>query len=99
MAIRTDDTGFGGLLLLQDTESFCYCVYAVLLADAADAAPGDRVLLCNGLLALEVKEIVCRTRKVSAMAWTPCCWRMPPMQPRMTGCWIWAAETAPLLSS
>ena len=57
MAIRTDDTGFGGLLLLQDTESFCYGVDAVLLADAADAAPNDRVLDLgsgNGAVALIV---------------------------------------------
>ena len=44
MAIRRDDTGFGGLILLQDTDSFCYGIDAVLLADYCRAEPSDRVL-------------------------------------------------------
>lgn len=35
MALRLDDTGFGGLMLYQDTEAFCYGIDAVLLADFA----------------------------------------------------------------
>ncbi|MCR4804213.1 MAG: tRNA1(Val) (adenine(37)-N6)-methyltransferase [Clostridia bacterium] len=43
MAIRTDDTGFG-LLLLQDPDAFCYGVDAVLLADYCRADAKDRLL-------------------------------------------------------
>lgn len=35
MAERIDDTGFGGIRLIQDTEQFCYGVDAVLLATFA----------------------------------------------------------------
>lgn len=35
MAERTDEIGFGGLKLIQDTDHFCYGIDAVLLADAA----------------------------------------------------------------
>ncbi len=44
MAIRRDDTGFGGLILLQDTEAFSYGIDAVLLADASRALPSETVL-------------------------------------------------------
>ena len=44
MAIRTDDTGFGGLLLLQDPSAFCYGVDAVLLADYCRAQVSDSLL-------------------------------------------------------
>ena len=39
MARRTDDIGFGGLRLIQDTDYFCYGVDAVLLADFAADSP------------------------------------------------------------
>lgn len=32
MAVRADDTGFGGLVIFQDPDAFCYGVDAVLLA-------------------------------------------------------------------
>lgn len=35
MALRVDDTGFGGIQLMQDTDYFCYGTDAVLLADFA----------------------------------------------------------------
>ena len=35
MALRIDDTGFGGIKLIQDTDYFCYGTDAVLLADFA----------------------------------------------------------------
>lgn len=35
MALRLDDTGFGGIKLIQDTDFFCYGTDAVLLADFA----------------------------------------------------------------
>ena len=35
MAERIDDIGFGGLRLIQDTDTFCYGIDAVLLADFA----------------------------------------------------------------
>jgi tRNA1Val (adenine37-N6)-methyltransferase len=38
MALRLDDTGFGGIRIYQDPQTFCYGVDAVLLADfAADS--------------------------------------------------------------
>ena len=55
MAVRSDDIGFGGLTLLQDTETFCYGVDAVLLADYCKAAATDTVLDLgsgNGAVAL-----------------------------------------------
>ena len=49
VAVRTDDTGFCGYKLLQKTESFCYGVDAVLLADFCEARKDDTVLdLCCG---------------------------------------------------
>lgn len=44
MAIRTDDTGFKGYKLLQDTDAFCYGVDAVLLADYSRAEETEHVL-------------------------------------------------------
>lgn len=41
MSKRIDDTGFGGLRLVQDPDQFCYGIDAVLLADFA-AASGFR---------------------------------------------------------
>ena len=35
MAERIDDIGFGGYRLIQDTDTFCYGIDAVLLADFA----------------------------------------------------------------
>lgn len=35
MALRVDETGFGGIRLIQDTDYFCYGTDAVLLADFA----------------------------------------------------------------
>lgn len=37
MSERTDEIGFGGLKLIQNTDHFCYGIDAVLLADAAAA--------------------------------------------------------------
>ena len=57
MAVRTDEIGFGGLKLLQDTEAFCYGVDSVLAADMCVVKHSDRVLdLCsgNGVIALIV---------------------------------------------
>jgi len=49
MALRLDDTGFGGIMIYQDPEQFCYGVDAVLLADfaakgAAKSGENGRVL-------------------------------------------------------
>ena len=44
MALRVDEIGFGGYTLVQDTDSFCYGVDAVLLADFAQVQPDDTVL-------------------------------------------------------
>ncbi|MBR5642545.1 MAG: tRNA1(Val) (adenine(37)-N6)-methyltransferase [Firmicutes bacterium] len=44
MAVRADDTGFGGLILLQDPETFCYGVDAVLLADYCKASSSEVLL-------------------------------------------------------
>ncbi len=55
MAIRRDDIGFGGLVLLQDTDAFSYGIDAVLLADYAGVQASDRVLDLgsgNGAVAL-----------------------------------------------
>ena len=49
MPRRIDEIGFGGWKLVQDTDSFCYGVDAVLLADICRAQSSDRVLdLCCG---------------------------------------------------
>lgn len=43
MTLRLDDTGFGGLMLYQETDAFCYGIDAVLLAAfAADTAAGKK---------------------------------------------------------
>lgn len=58
MTLRADETGFGGIVLLQDTDSFCYGVDAVLLADYSRALASDRVLdLCcgNGAVAFIIR--------------------------------------------
>ena len=60
MAIRTDDIGFGGYKLMQDTDAFCYGVDAVLLADFAKAQEMDQVLdLCcgNGAVSLIMEAL------------------------------------------
>lgn len=60
MAIRTDDIGFGGYKLMQDTDAFCYGVDAVLLADFAKAQETDQVLdLCcgNGAVSLIMEAL------------------------------------------
>ena len=57
MAVRADDIGFGGLTLLQDPETFCYGVDAVLLGDYCRASAADTVLDLgsgNGAVALIV---------------------------------------------
>ncbi len=41
---RIDDTGFGGLKIIQDRRLFCYGVDAVLLADFCCAKKNDKVL-------------------------------------------------------
>ena len=54
---RVDEIGFGGYRLIQDSESFCYGVDAVLLADFCEAGHQDTVLdLCcgNGAVSLIV---------------------------------------------
>ncbi len=67
MTLRTDDIGFGGFRLMQDTEAFCYGVDAVLLADAAVCGHNERIAELgsgNGAAALIIeakyapKEIV-----------------------------------------
>ena len=55
MTVRADDTGFAGLTLLQDTETFCYGVDAVLLADYCRASSSETILDLgsgNGAVAL-----------------------------------------------
>ena len=55
VAVRSDEIGFGGYTLLQEPDSFCYGVDAVLLADFCAAVPEDTVLdICcgNGAVAL-----------------------------------------------
>ncbi len=57
MAIRTDEIGFGGLKLLQDTDAYCYGVDSVLLADMCRAGNGDWMLdICsaNGVVSFIV---------------------------------------------
>jgi len=44
MALRRDDTGFGGYSLLQDDSLFCYGIDAVLLADFSRCGNADRVM-------------------------------------------------------
>lgn len=44
MAVRKDEIGFGGYVLYQDDEGFCYGVDAVLLADFSLAGASDRVI-------------------------------------------------------
>ncbi len=47
--LRTDEIGFGGYKLLQNTDAFCYGVDAVLLAEFSQARENDTVLdLCCG---------------------------------------------------
>ena len=49
MRLQTDEIGFGGYRLMQDADAFRYGVDAVLLADFAAPAAGDRVCdLCCG---------------------------------------------------
>lgn len=43
MAERTDEIGFGGLKLIQDTEAFCYGIDAVLLAECASKSRHRRI--------------------------------------------------------
>ncbi len=43
MVLRSDETGFGGFTVLQDTDAFCYGIDAVLLADAARCGTQERV--------------------------------------------------------
>lgn len=43
MSLRTDEIGFGGIRLVQDSDLFCYGVDAVLLADFCNASEKDRV--------------------------------------------------------
>ena len=57
MEKRIDDTGFGGLKILQNPDMFCYGVDAVILAEAAlaEAAKAERIadLGCgNGIIPL-----------------------------------------------
>lgn len=52
---RIDDLQRAGLKIIQDTETFCFGIDAVLLSDFAFARPGDRVMdLCagNGVVSL-----------------------------------------------
>ena len=49
MTVRTDDTGFGGLVILQDPDAFCYGVDAVLLAGfAAERAKNAKRIMDLG---------------------------------------------------
>ena len=57
MARRIDDTGFGGLRIIQETELFCYGVDAVILAEAALEEAGQAKRVCdlgsgNGIIPL-----------------------------------------------
>lgn len=47
MTLRLDDTGFGGLMLYQETEAFCYGIDAVLLADFAAEAAAKKKADCR----------------------------------------------------
>ncbi len=52
---RIDDLQRGGLKIIQDTDTFCFGIDAVLLSDFAFAKPGERVMdLCagNGVVSL-----------------------------------------------
>ena len=58
LAERADEIGFGGYVLYQDSDAFCYGVDAVLLADFCDASEKDTVLdLCcgNGAVSLVIE--------------------------------------------
>ena len=47
MTLRLDDTGFGGLMLYQETEAFCYGIDAVLLADFAAETAAKKKTDCR----------------------------------------------------
>ena len=60
MPLRTDEIGFGGFKLMQDTDAFCYGVDAVLLSDFAKALKTDEVLdMCcgNGAVSLIIEAL------------------------------------------
>ncbi len=60
MAERTDEIGFGGLLLTQDDDMFCYGVDAVLLAAFASRASHRRVIdlgTNNGVIPLIMSSL------------------------------------------
>ncbi len=60
LPLRTDEIGFGGFKLLQDTDAYCYGVDAVLLADLAKARKTDNVLdMCcgNGAVSLIIEAL------------------------------------------
>lgn len=44
MRLQVDDIGFGGYLLRQDADAFCYGIDAVLLADFSVCSPGETVV-------------------------------------------------------
>ena len=49
MSERTDEIGFGGYKLIQDTDGFCYGIDAVILADFSACSNTETVLdLCSG---------------------------------------------------
>ena len=79
MALRVDDTGFGDIRLIQDTEYFCYGTDAVLLADfasrnrhirAADLGTNNAVipLIMSTLTDIEYFAGIERDHKASKLA-------------------------------
>ena len=66
MRYRTDKTGFGEILLKQDTEGFCYGLDAVILADFVSKSllGGEKVIELgtgNGIIPLILAQL--RDRK------------------------------------
>ena len=60
--LRTDEIGFGGFRLIQDTDAFCYGIDAVLLADFSGAQKTDAVLdMCcgNAVVSLIIEALYC----------------------------------------
>lgn len=60
MAERTDDMGFGGLRLIQDTEEFCYGIDAVLAAGFAARNRHEKIIdlgTNNGVIPLILSRI------------------------------------------
>lgn len=66
MSRRTDEIGFGGLKLIQNTDGFCYGIDAVLLASFAAHRASDMSSVIdlgtgNGIIPLLLSALTCST--------------------------------------